>query len=358
MVRFYCNRFGLLFINKVVSSKYTLDVSIIPNPTNCQEIRAESGGIIDILSAPGVKLRVPSCALSDNVEISCRVVYIDQPYAIETSEPHLPAQASPVVMMTPSGYQFTPSETDSAELTLPLPDFQDIATKCGYVNEFIQKFPLSIWSSQTSEDEEPCWERLDVEYRIDFDDDGMSYVTFSVVHFSFITVLYDFVTNSVLTAFQLGPANHYERKMAYVKCNALLGDSEDEEGNFALIITITPTDEEVQIYEHFSSIVGQSEELLLSVGQYKIQITGKFAAANYVWAKGSLRQTINFRGRNTKVEFLCKFNDDTGRTGPFGRVSITKIADNELEQSNSQGPEDREGHFILIMVRYRALIPF
>ena len=288
----------------------------------------------------------------NNIKISCKVVYIDQPYAIEITEPHLPAQASPVVMMTPSGFQFTPSEIDSAELTLPLPDFQDIATKCGYVDEFIHKFPLSIWSSQTSEDEEPCWERLDIGYRIYFDNDGMSYVTFAVAHFSFITVLYEYVTNSVLTAFQLGPANHYERKMAYVKCNALLGDSEDEEGNFALIITVTPIGEEVQMYEHFNSIVGQSEELLLSVGQYKVQITGKFVAANYPWANSDLGQTIYFRGRNTKVEFLCKFNDDTSRIGPFGRVSITKLIDNELEQSDLHSPEDRQGHFILIMVRH------
>lgn len=84
---------------------------------------------------------------------------------------------------------------------LPLPDYLVIR----------DRFPtqLSVWQSNTSENEAVFWERLDVEVRVERDPISRCYTAcFPVYHFSFFKIMWDILSASLFEA-KMGMSHFY-----------------------------------------------------------------------------------------------------------------------------------------------------
>lgn len=204
-------------------------VVIKGHPEARKTIRAGVGGCLYVPEVPGVEILFPETSLLHDIEASIKVLYADEPYDVNHSDPEALALAAPVVQLGPHGCIFNPHSSDFVTVRLPLPNGKEIQHRFGDRR-------LTFWCSSTIEDDLLEWQQFQPKFiHIDNDDDSLCSVYFSVEHFSFFRVLWDII-DTVLWEAKLGASSLIPVFQFNVSFQALMSETNDVGGRFGICV--------------------------------------------------------------------------------------------------------------------------
>ena len=234
-------------------------------PEARKTIRAGVGGCLYVPEVPGVEVLFPEMSLLHDIEASVKVLYADEPYDVDHSDPEALALAAPVVQLGPHGCVFNPHSSDFVTVRLPLPNGKEIQERYG-------DRQLTFWCSSTTEDNHLEWQQFQPKFtHIDNDDDSLCSVYFSVKHFSFFRVLWDIV-DAVLWEAKLGASSLIPVFQFNVSFQALMSEMSDIGGRFGICIVCYRFGKPLEGIGNFPILIGKCiAPKMLSTGNLQIR---------------------------------------------------------------------------------------
>lgn len=200
-------------------------------PEARKTIKAGIGGCLYVPEVPAVEVLFPETSLLHDIEASVKVLYADEPYDVDHSDPEALALAAPVVQLGPHGCIFNPHSLDFVTVHLPLPNGKEIQERYGDRR-------LTFWCSSTTEDEDLSWQQFQPKFtHIDNDDDSLCSVYFSVEHFCYFRVLWDIV-DAVLWEAKLGASSLIPVFQFNVSFQALMSETSVIKGHVTFSICV------------------------------------------------------------------------------------------------------------------------
>lgn len=219
-------------------------------PEARKTIRAGVGGCLYIPEVPGVEVLFPETSLLHDIEASVKVLYADEPYDVDHSDPEAFGLATPVVQLGPHGCTFNPHSTDFVTVRLPLPDGKEIQERYG-------DRQLTFWCSSTMEDEDLEWQQFQPKFmHIDNDNDNLCSVYFSVEHFSFFRVLWNII-DSILWEAKLGASSIIPVFQFNVSFQALMSEVSECGSRFGICIVCYRFGKPLEGIGNFPILVGK-----------------------------------------------------------------------------------------------------
>ncbi|EDV24338.1 uncharacterized protein TRIADDRAFT_57705 [Trichoplax adhaerens] len=331
---------------KLLSNRYPQSIFRLPPFDKAIETYPSLGGgnyRLSLDRLQGIELSVQANPIESWTEIIITCLYADPPYFYSaTDDSQYLTHATTSVMLQP--YDFTlnydksnfdlPNQSLTNPirkpiLQLPLFDFCDILdniNSCLVEDNAIYDLknppPLIICSSDTTLDQEPRWRRHYIDYEIRILNDKKAYVVFAVEKFSLFTVFYPF-PNAIITKLSLGPMRWYPPQFIYADCLILMTSSQRSSPEFSIIVAlITNYNQNLQILESYTTMVGIYRRLLLPTGNYKLEIKGKFSPSSKMGEKKMVRE-MRFHGRNVFIQFACQLDENCPSIPAyFGVVNI------------------------------------
>ena len=236
-------------------------------PEARKTIRAGVGGCLYVSEVPGVEVLFPETSLLYDIEASIKVLYADEPYNVDHSDPDALALAAPIVKFGPHGCVFNPDTYDFVTVRLPLPDGKEIQERYE-----LQDRQLTFWCSSTVEGEELNWEQFQPKFmHIDNDNDNLCSVYFSVEHFSYFRVLWDII-DSVLWEAKLGVSSLIPLFHFNVSFQALMSEISSIGGRFGICVVCYRFGKPLEGIGNFPLLVGKCiAPKMLSTGKLKIR---------------------------------------------------------------------------------------
>ena len=234
---------------------------------------------------------------------SVRVLFDDQDYNRDILDEPVLALASPVVMVGPHGYKF---EEDQPPVTirLPLPDYVQISS------QFSGR--LSVWQSNTSEDEAASWERIEVDLTIERDPISRLYTaTFPVYHFSFFKVLWDILSSSLFEA-KMGMSHFYPYISFSMMCQAFMEENADT-SRFGLEVICHRSDKRLPELTNYKHRVGASlKPKLIKPGKILVRLKSQLFEADVDAGEDPemVKEEYDFRGRDFEKQYACRSVSD------------------------------------------------
>ena len=219
-------------------------------PEARKTIRAGVCGCLYIPEVPGVEVLFPETSLLHDIEASVKVLYADEPYDVDHSDPEAFGLATPVVQLGPHGCIFNPHSTDFVTVRLPLPNGKEIQERYG-------DRQLTFWCSSTTEDEDLEWQQFQPKFsHIDNDNDNLCSVYFSVEHFSFFRVLWN-VIDSILWEAKLGASSIIPVFQFNVAFQALMSEVSECGSRFGICIVCYRFGKPLEGIGNFPILVGK-----------------------------------------------------------------------------------------------------
>ena len=282
---------GIVVISTLHFSLFT--VVIRPQPQETRRlIRQRSGGRLRNPAAPGVEVNFPRGCLKEDIVASVQVLFEDDPCESR-------ALASPVVMVGPHGYQFNVNHPP-VTIRLPLPDYVQIR----------HKFPtqLSVWQSNTSEDEAVFWEKLEVDIRVERDPISRGYcAVFPVYHFSFFKIMWDLLSASLCQA-KMGMSHFYPYISFSMMCQAFMEENADS-SRFGLEVICHRSDRRLPELTNYKHRVGASlKPKLVKPGKILVRLKSQLFEADVEAGEDRemVKEEYDFRGRDFEKQYACK----------------------------------------------------
>jgi len=272
-------------------------------PPETKLVRARAGGRLILSKTPGIEVNFPKGALSEDTSVTAKPFFDTEISVREFFEREAKYNsvlknetlASPIVMFQPHGLKFHP---EPVIVQLPIPDYDRIKSIFGVTAK------LSIWQSDTGENEPTEWKRLNVQpitTRLRY---GVTVVTFPVTHFSFFKAVWEVISKSMYEA-KLGMF-YYFVSFA-MKCQANMEDY-PEHKNFGLEVICFNSDKpwpDVQNYKHK---VGQSYPKLVGPGKIFVKLKSRYFEADVEAGEDEemTKEESDFRGKDFAKQFACK----------------------------------------------------
>lgn len=234
-------------------------------PEARKTIRAGVGGCLYVPEVPGVEVLFPETSLFHDIEASVKVLYADEPYDVDHSDPGAFALATPVVQLGPHGCVFNPDSADFVTVRLPLPDGKEIQERYG-------ERQLTFWCSSTTEDEELEWQQFHPRFmHIDNDNDNLCSVYFSVEHFSYFRVLWN-VIDVILWKAKIGASSIIPMFQFNVSFQALMSEVSEDGLRFGICIACYRFGKPLEGIGNFPILVGKCiAPKMLSTGKLQIR---------------------------------------------------------------------------------------
>lgn len=287
-----------LSCNKVIISTHHFSLfTVVMRPEtveSCRLIRQRSGGRLRNAAAPGTEINFPRGSLQNDIVASVKVIFQD------TCEPwQWRALASPIVMVGPHGYQFAINQPP-VTVRLPLPDYMKIC----------RQFParLTVWQSNTSENQAAFWEKLDVDIRIERDPISRCYTaTFPVYHFSFFKIMWDILSTSLFEA-KMGMSHFYPFISFSMMCQAFMEENADS-SRFGLEVICHRSDRRLPELTNYKHRVGASlKPKLVKPGKILVRLKSQLFEADIDAGEDPemVKQEYDFRGRDFEKQYACR----------------------------------------------------
>ena len=234
-------------------------------PEARKTIRAGVGGCLYIPEVPGVEVLFPETSLLHDIEASVKVLYADEPYDVDHSDPEAFGLATPVVQLGPHGCIFNPHSRDFVTVRLPLPNGKEIQER--YADR-----QLTFWCSSTTDDEDLEWQQFQPKFmHIDNDNDNLCSVYFSVEHFSFFRVLWNII-DSVLWEAKLGASSIIPVFQFNVSFQALMSEMSECGSRFGICIVCYRFGKPLEGIGNFPILVGKCiAPKMLRTGELQIR---------------------------------------------------------------------------------------
>lgn len=286
-------------------------------PEAHKTIKAGVGGCLYVPEVPGVEILFPESSLLYDIEASVKVLYADEPYDVDHSDPEVLALAAPVVQLGPRGCVFNPNSSDFVTVCLPLPNGKEIQERYGSDRQ------LTFWCSSTTEDEDLEWQQFQPKFRhVDNDDESLCSVYFSVEHFSYFRVLWDII-DSILWEAKLGVSNLIPVFQFNVSFQALMSEVSDIGGRFGICVACYRFGKPLEGIGNFPILVGKCiAPKMLSTGNLQIRLESDHFKADTSIGVKELVAVENFTGRPFVIQFGCQFIGEAPDHGNFGSVIV------------------------------------
>lgn len=284
-------------------------------PEAHKTIKAGIGGCLYIPEVPGVEILFPETSLLHDVEASVKVLYADDPYDVDHSDPETLALATPVIQLGPHGCLFNLHSADFVTVRLPLPDGKEILERYG-------DRQLTFWCSSTTEGEDLQWQQFHPRFfHIDTDDSTLCSVYFSVEHFSFFRVLWNII-DTILWEAKLGASSIIPVFQFNVSFQALMSEVSENGFRFGLCVACYRFDKPLEDVGNFPTIVGKCiTPRLLRTGKLQIRLESDHFNADTSIGIKHLIAVENFTGRPFVIQFGCRFKGEPPY-GNFGNVFL------------------------------------
>ena len=219
-------------------------------PEARKTIRAGIGGCLYVPEVPGVEILFPETSLFHDIEASVKVLYADEPYDVDHSDPEAFALATPVIQLGPHGCVFNPHSADFVTVRLPLPDGKEIQESYG-------DRQLTFWCSSTTEGEDLEWQQFQPKFtHIDNDDETLCSVYFSVEHFSYFRVLWNII-DTILWEAKLGASSIIPVFQFNVSFQALMSEVSENGLRFGLCVACYRFGKPLDGIGNFPFVVGK-----------------------------------------------------------------------------------------------------
>ena len=234
-------------------------------PEARKTIRAGVGGCLYIPEVPGVEVLFPETSLFHDIEASVRVLYADEPYDVDHSDPEAFALATPVVQLGPHGCVFNPDSADFVTVRLPLPNSKEIQERYGNQQ-------LTFWCSSTTEGEDLQWQQFHPRFtHIDNDNDNLCSVYFSVEHFSYFRVLWNII-DTILWEAKIGASSIIPMFQFNVSFQALMSEVSEDGFRFGICVVCYRFGKPLEGIGNFPILVGKCiAPKMLSTGKLQIR---------------------------------------------------------------------------------------
>lgn len=285
-------------------------------PEARRKIRAGIGGCLYVPEVPGVEVLFPESCLLHDIEASVKVLYADDPYDVDHSDPDAHALAAPAVQLGPHGCIFNPHSKDFVTVRLPLPDGKAIQESYG-------NSQLTFWCSPTMDGEDLHWQQFHPKFvHIDNDDDSLCSVYFSVEHFCFFRTLWDIV-DTILWETKLGASFLIPIFQFNVSFQALMSEISDIDRRFGICVVCYRFGKPLEDIGNFPILVGKCiAPKMLSTGILQIRLESKHFKADTSIGMKELVARENFKGRPFVLQFGCQFIGEAPDHGTFGNVIV------------------------------------
>lgn len=287
----FCYNSGVVVISTLHFSLFTVVIRPQPHET-CRLIRQRSGGRLRNPAAPGVEITFPRGCLKEDIVASVQVLFDDDPCEAR-------ALASPVVMVGPHGYQFSANQPP-VTIRLPLPDYSRIR----------HQFPtqLTVWQSNTAENEAVFWERLNVAVQVEWDPFSRGFcAVFPVYHFSFFKVMWDILSASLFEA-KMGLSHFYPYISFSMMCQAFMEENADS-SRFGLEVICHRSDRQLPELTNYKHRVGASlKPKLVKPGKMLVRLKSQLFEADVDAGEDPemLKEEHDFRGRDFEKQYACR----------------------------------------------------
>ncbi|KAL9956627.1 hypothetical protein ACROYT_G038133 [Oculina patagonica] len=284
-------------------------------PEARKTIRAGVGGCLYVPEVPGVEVLFPETSLFHDIEASVKVLYADEPYDVDHSDPEAFALATPVVQLGPHGCVFNPDSADFVTVRLPLPDGKEIQERYG-------ERQLTFWCSSTTEDEDLEWQQFQPRFtHIDNDNDNLCSVYFSVEHFSYFRVLWNIV-DAILWPAKFGASCIKPMFQFNVSFQALMSEVSEDGLRFGICIACYRFGKPLEGIGNFPILVGKCiAPKMLSTGKLQIRLESNHFKADTSIGMKELVAVENFTGCPFVIQFGCQFTGEAPY-GNFGSVFV------------------------------------
>ncbi|KAJ7372605.1 hypothetical protein OS493_017876 [Desmophyllum pertusum] len=284
-------------------------------PEAHKTIRAGVGGCLYVPEVPGVEVLFPETSLFHDIEASVKVLYADEPYDVDHSDPEAFALATPVVQLGPHGCVFNPHSADFVTVRLPLPDGKEIQERYG-------DRQLTFWCSSTTEDEDLEWQQFQPKFtHIDNDNENLCSVYFSVEHFSYFRVLWNII-DAVLWEAKLGASSIIPIFQFNVSFQALMTEVSENGLRFGICVACYRFGKPLEGIGNFPILVGKCiAPKMLRTGKLQIRLESNHFKADTSIGVKELVAVENFTGRPFVIQFGCQFTGEAPY-GNFGSVLV------------------------------------
>ena len=234
-------------------------------PEARKTIRAGVGGCLYVPEVPRVEVLFPETSLLHDIEASVKVLYADEPYDVDHSDPEAFALATPVVQLGPHGCVFNPDSADFVTVRLPLPNGKEIQQRYG-------NRQLTFWCSSTTEGEDLEWQQFQPRFtHIDNDNVNLCSVYFSVEHFSYFRVLWNII-DAVLWEAKIGASSIIPVFQFNVSFQALMSEVSEAGSRFGICIACYRFGKPLEGIGNFPILVGKCiAPKMLSTGKLQIR---------------------------------------------------------------------------------------
>ncbi|XP_064639279.1 uncharacterized protein LOC135494894 [Lineus longissimus] len=291
-------------------------------PETRQLISANQGGRIMVEEVPGVGVIFPRRSLHEDIEARVKVVYGDEPYCLDFNHGEEPrALATPVVMLEPHGCQFKATK-HPVVLSLPLPDCARIQNHFGQNAER----DLTIWCSQTAEEEELDWHEVKVSYKVRVDGDSNFCVQIPVQHFCWYRALWDSLASKMYEC-KIGVTYFYPYIQFSMMCQAMMDENPDNL-SFGLEVICYHSDKRFPEAGNYRHKVGSSlKPRMIKKGSIAIRLrSDNFEADTENGENPELHKIeFDFRGREFEKQFACVYKHKPKDKGVFGKVFVERL---------------------------------
>ncbi|CAB3371402.1 Hypothetical predicted protein [Cloeon dipterum] len=339
----YCYKDGFIILKVNHFSLFTV-IMEEPYPERLKRIRKRNGGTLYIPDIPGVEVAFPKGCLEDDIDAYLRVIFDTETALFPNNLKIRYSLASPVIMIGPHGLKF-PSNRPPVTINLPVPDLQDICKK-------FDKDPLkslSVWHSPSGEMEPIGWKRLKTEIKLNLKHhSGIPIISFQVKHFSFFTVFWDIVSNSLYEA-KVGMAHFANFVTFSMMCEAYMQETPKND-RFSLEVICYRSDRKLPDVTNLQHRAGAcNKPKLIRPGKILVRLRSQMFEADV--EAGELpemcKEEPDFRGRDFEFQYACKFKSDA-------KIDIGTIGKVLVEKSKSSGRNDLVFEFNLYKSGYEA----
>ncbi|CAL8096897.1 unnamed protein product [Orchesella dallaii] len=341
---------------------------IRPRPLSANKtIRARVGGRLLVHDLPSVEINFPKEATPDDTIKASARIYLDTEESVaeilsrrdlnlrsrnpsknfKGDEPHS-CLATPIIELDPHGIKFN---GEPVTVTLPVPDHEKIVSVLGTAAK------LSIWQSSTASNEPSCWEKLEVDFKINhtkMNGEPVTLVSFPVRHFSFFKGVWSVIADYLYEA-KIGMMFYFVSFP--MKCHANMdefvgtvltvtnenvskektdvpedGENSEQkdavvnERRFGLEINVCQADKPWPPKTLYKHEVGRSNEKLVKPGKITVKLKSHYFEPDVLAGEEELeKEEPDFRGRDFGLQFACKFKPNVNiERGPFGKVLVTR----------------------------------
>eukprot|EP00118_Oscarella_pearsei_P006902 m.32303 g.32303 ORF g.32303 m.32303 type:complete len:848 (+) comp31624_c0_seq1:92-2635(+) len=278
-----------------------------PYPEVSQHVQAGKSATISMPAFPGLTIQIPGTCVDDDVTVTLKVLHSNDDVSL----------ASPIVKITPHGYNFNANSPKPVKVTLPIPNLVAICKKSiniQLLHKSSDGADWELWPGPINMESVGCHGRL----------------TFTTMHFSYFKAIFDECI-LLLRQAQLGAIYYYNQLRGFnvqLMCKAFMTEIGSDQSFSVCLMCYQFGQEPVQI-GNYPITLSSAQRKILRVGDIQVRLKGHFFGL--VEVDETLIKEIHFDGRNFTIEFAVRAETTKPKWGVIGKIFVESIVNKQYK---------------------------